>query len=647
MWLNSRRAALAGLVFVLGAAASTASPPWWEQAAPRDLNARAIDLPPDTQAVAIVFLGPDCPLSNASIPTLNRLAAEFGPRGIALFGAYVDPTATLDTLRGHVRDFSIAFPTLDDRGQSLARRAGATYTPEVAVFSPSGSRLYLGRIDDRVAADGSVSRPHSARDDLREVFSAIAAGNAGPFADQMGFGCALPEVPSSAGAGVTWARDVAPILMQNCVECHQPGQIAPFSLLAYRDAAKRAKFIAKVVLSHRMPPWSPDSPKDAFLSERRLTENEIATIVRWAAEGAQAGDLASAPPPPPPPTSEWTLGPPDLIVRMPHPFSVPAGPDDTYHVFVMPFSLAQLPPDVLAAARIPDSDVVAVAAIEVRAGNRRALHHADVFVDTSGEARKRDAANGGNGYDSFGTPGFVPAAYLGGRVPGMVPHALPHGIAASVMPMSGDIALQIHYHATGRVEEDQSEVGIYLLREPARRVMDTLFLRSFSLDIPAGDAHFVVHDRITIPCDCVLMSIFPHMHLLGRKVRAVAHFPDGTERLLVDIPRWNFQWHDRYFYREPFELPAGTRVECEWEFDNSAANAANPYSPPRPVQFGPNSTDEMCECQLGLIPMQLGDEAKLLATRVEKMKEKIAELTPEQRGRYHWADAFNDLSGRQ
>lgn len=642
-----RLALRAGLALILAALAHAATPEWWSRLSPHDLAGQPVALPPDTRGFAIVFLGQECPLSNASIPTLNRLAAEFAPRGIPLFAAYVDPTVPLSTLRSHTRDFALRLPALDDRAQALAGVAGATYTPEVAVFAASGERLYLGRIDDRVALDGSVSRPSSAEDNLRDVLTALVAGHVGPFADHPGFGCALPERPVAISQGTTWAHDVAPILMANCAECHRPGQIAPFSLLTYGDAAKRARFIARVVSARRMPPWSPAGPPGAFLGERRLSDEDIATIRRWAAEGAAPGDLASAPPPPPAPSAQWALGPPDLVVRMARPFAVPAGPDDTYHVFVMPYSLAALPPDVLAAARIPDSDVVAVAAIEVRPGNPRALHHADVFIDTSGAARRLDEQAGGNGYDSFGTPGFVPAAYLGGRVPGMEPRALPHGIAASVMPLSGDIALQIHYHATGRTEMDQSEVGIYLLREPARRIMDALFLRSFSLDIPAGDARFVRRDSIVVPCDCALMSVFPHMHLLGRQVRATAHFPDGTERLLIDVPHWNFQWHDRYFYREPILLPAGTRVDVEWVFDNSASNPANPFSPPRPVRFGPNSTDEMCELQLGLIPMQLGDEAKLLAARVAKMKEKIAELTPEQRGRFHWADAFNDLSGRE
>lgn len=458
--------------------------------------------------------------------------------------------------------------------------------------------------------------------------------------------CLLGPFARADGAP-TWAHDVAPIIMRRCAECHRPGEVAPFSLLAYADAAKRARFIAKTVRARNMPPWNPDGPEDAFVGDRHLSEAEIAVFEQWAASGAPPGDLATAPQPPAAPESGWRLGKPDLVLRMRKPFDVPPGPDDTYQVFPIPFSLDAVPADVVARARIPDSDVLALAAIEIHPGNRKVLHHADLFVDTTGAAVRRERESGGNGYTSFGTPGFVPDAYLGGRVPGMSPRLLPHGIALSVMPLKGDIALQVHYNATGKPETDQTEIGLYFMKEPTRRVMDALFLRSFSLDIPAGEARFVRTDSITVPVDCALMSVFAHMHFLGKEVHASVRFPDGSTRSLLDITRWRFRWHDRYFFHEPFLVPKGSVVSCQWIFDNSATNPANPASPPRDVRFGPNSTDEMCELQLGVIPVNLGDESALLDARVQKMKEKIGELTPEQRARFNWSDAFNDISGRE
>jgi hypothetical protein len=450
----------------------------------------------------------------------------------------------------------------------------------------------------------------------------------------------------TAAPAPTWAADIAPILMNHCVECHRPAQVAPFSLLAYGDSAKRARFLAKTVGNRVMPPWSPDGPAGAFVGERRLSDAEIEVIERWAEAGAPAGDLSRAPVPPGAPESGWRLGQPDLVVTMRRPFPIPAGPGDTYQVFPVPYTTGGVPAAVLDRARITGTDLFAVAAVEIRAGNRRVLHHAGVFVDTTGEARRREAAEGGNGYESFGTPGFAPSAYLGGRVPGTTPSFLPSGIAAGVMPASGDLALQIHYHSTGKPETDQTAVGIYFMREPTNRMMDALFLRSFKLDIPAGTAAFTVDDSIVIPADCVVMSIFPHMHLLGREVHASAQLPDGSKRDLIDINRWSFQWQDHYFYREPFVLPKGTVVRCRWVFDNSATNPSNPFSPPRDVQFGPGSTDEMCGLLLGVLPVNLDDAPLLAESRMQKMKASIAELSPEQRSRFRWEDAFDGLGGR-
>jgi hypothetical protein len=438
----------------------------------------------------------------------------------------------------------------------------------------------------------------------------------------------------------TWAADIAPLLYRNCVECHRPGQVAPFSLLGYKDAAKRARFITKAVKAHYMPPWLPDGPADAFLDERHLSAGEVDQLVRWAAAGAPAGDLTQAPAPPPAADDGWTLGKPDLVVRMREPFAVPPGPSDSFRVFPVSFSLESVPAEVLARARIPDSNVLGVAAIEFRPGNRRVFHHAAVWVDTTGGARKREALEGRNGYESFGSPGFPSAVLLGIRVPGMTPRFLPHGIAASVMPVSGDLAFQIHYRATGKPETDQSEVGIYFVREPVRRVMDTVALRSFKLDIPAGDAAFVVEDSTEIPADCALMNIWPHMHLLAREVHVTVVNPDGSTRSLLDISRWNFKWQDRYVYREPFILPKGARIHCRWIFDNSAGNPSNPFSPPRPVQFGPDATDEMCAVDLGVIPINLADIPLFAAALEQKIREKVAELSPEQRARHNWNEAF-------
>jgi hypothetical protein len=430
----------------------------------------------------------------------------------------------------------------------------------------------------------------------------------------------------------TWSRDVAPILFANCVECHHPGGPAPFSFQTYESAAKRARAITRLTESRVMPPWLPTSPHGFFEGERGLTESEIATLIRWAQAGAPEGNPAAMPPIPPPVPGEWRLGPPDVIVRMPRPFEVPRGPGDRYQAFPISLPATAIPADLRERARIPGTDFLGVSAIEIRAGNRRLLHHAHLWADPSGRARALEPSPGA-GYEAFGNPGFPGAIYLGGYVPGTTARPLPDGIA-DVLPLGGDLVLQVHYSPTGKPETDQTEVGLYFTREPIKRTLEWLRLGSFNLEIPAGVSDYTVTDELVVPADCFVLSISPHMHFLGREVSARVVFPDGGNRELLTISRWNFRWQDRYSLKQPLALAKGSKIQVRWIYDNSEANPHNPSSPPQPVHFGPNATDEMCEFHLFVIPMAIEDYPKFAALMEETMAAKIAELSPGQRRRY-------------
>jgi thiol-disulfide isomerase/thioredoxin len=177
---------------LLGVGASFAgdAPQWWRNLAVKDLN--GADLKPASQRIVVVFISSECPVSNSYIPVLNKLAADFAPRGFAFVGAYVDPESDLPAFREHAKSYGIAFATADDRAHRLVHAASAKITPEAAVFSEEGAVLYRGRIDDRVG-DLGFARPAAARNDLRDVLEAIAAGKAGPFPSKPGFGCFIPE----------------------------------------------------------------------------------------------------------------------------------------------------------------------------------------------------------------------------------------------------------------------------------------------------------------------------------------------------------------------------------------------------------------------------------------------------------------------
>lgn len=393
----------------------------------------------------------------------------------------------------------------------------------------------------------------------------------------------------AASAPPTFSRDVAPILFLHCAACHRPGGVAPFSLLTWQDASRRARLIANVTAGRYMPPWLPADPH--FRDERRLTAAEIATIGRWAATGAAEGNPADAPPMPRFPDG-WQLGKPDLEAGMRSDFAVPAEGPDLYQCFAIP------------TAPGPDRWV---RALDIRPGSPQSVHHVLLFQDTTGTARKRDS---GSGYPCFGTPGFLPARGLGGWTLGAIPYQAPKGLQG-LLSGGADLVLQIHYHPTGKPETDRTRVALYLtLEKPTRRLMD-IPLGSNRIDIPAGERAYRVTDHFTTPVDVDVLAITPHAHYVCREMIGRAILPDGSRRTLIRIPDWNFNWQQQYTYPSPVRLPAGTKMEMEYVYDNSADNPRNPFDPPRRIVWGPSSTDEMSGLHLAVTPADAADAEEL------------------------------------
>jgi len=387
----------------------------------------------------------------------------------------------------------------------------------------------------------------------------------------------------------TFSHEIAPILYRKCAACHRPDGVAPFSLLTYSDASKRASLIAKVTKSRYMPPWLPAAPK--FKDERKLTEAEIAAITRWAAEGAPEGNPAQTPPAPVFPEG-WQLGRPDLEAEMRAPFNVPADGPDLYQCFSIP---SGSPRDRW------------VRALDIRPGDAKTVHHILLFQDISGTARRRDT---GSGYPCFGTPGFLPARGLGGWTPGALPYRTPEDIP-ELLHGGADLVLQVHYHPTGKPEVDRTRIALYFTdRKPSRRLMD-IPLGSDAIDIPAGDRVYKVSDHFEIPVDVDAISINPHAHYICKDMLGVATLPNGTKRTLIHIPDWNFEWQQEYTYATPLRLPAGTRVEMEYTYDNSDVNPRNPHHPPQPVVWGPGTDNEMAGLHLQVVPVEEDDAEEL------------------------------------
>lgn len=426
------------------------------------------------------------------------------------------------------------------------------------------------------------------RPSLRFAFSAraipvIAAATIPLAALAIGLDKPSPARPAANKARrLTYARDIAPIIQKNCAVCHHPGEVAPFSLVSYDDIKKRAKQISLVAQSRVMPPWKADSHGE-FLDERRLTEDEIAALTSWADAGAPLGDPKQLPPAPTY-RSGWKLGDPDLVVGMSEPYSVAADGRDVYRCFVIPTDY---------------KEDRYVSALEVHPGNRAVVHHVIAYLDTSGQGRALDAKDPGPGYTSSGGgPGFLPAGFLGGWAPGNEPRLLPDGVG-TLLPKGSDIVLEVHYHKDGKPETDKTEVGVHFCKTPVDKRLRMLPILNPFFKLEPGDSNAIVRAGFPIWQDITVLGVTPHMHLLGRDMQVSAKLPDGAAKKIVHVPDWDFNWQITYMFKEPLKLPKGTELSLVARYDNSEQNPRNPNTPPKPVTWGEQTTDEMCIAFLG------------------------------------------------
>jgi len=389
-----------------------------------------------------------------------------------------------------------------------------------------------------------------------------------------------PPRSRSANIPVTFSNQIVRIFQQHCLVCHHPGDIGPFSLLSYPEAAFRAASIKAQTQARQMPPWKPVAGHGEFLNERRLPQRQIDLIARWVDEGAPEGDPSQLPPPLVF-ADEWRLGPPDLVIEPQSDFTVPAQGGDVYRCFSLPSGLLQSRQ---------------VKAVEVRPANRSVVHHVLLFQDALGiSALMGQAGDPQPGYPCFGGPGFLPTGILGGWVPGNLPQTLPEGVGIST-PAGVRVVMQVHYHPNGVPQSDRTRIGLYFARETIRKELLILPLLNTSFVIPPGASSHTVTASLVTPAFLTarLIAIVPHMHLLGRQIRVEATARNGQRRPLIFIDDWDFQWQDSYYYKDPVLVTPGTRLDVTAVYDNSSANPRNPNNPPREMRWGEQTTDEMC-----------------------------------------------------
>ena len=542
-------------------------------------------------AAALVFVDNECPVSARYLGELNDFADAADAAGVDFYAVVSSPRRTWRDA-AQLRDaYGLRVPVLFDPSGDLAARLGPITLAEAFVINQDDRMIYRGRIDDRYAGIGQLRRVIR-NHDLLDAFKVAA--------DPRGGGARHPR-QSAAISRLGSARTNAPsptraissrFLAANCVECHQTGGVAPFALQTYEQSSIRSGMLEYVTAERLMPPWRPHPRFGRFRDERYLSDRQIALFAAWAENADAEGAAEDRAPGVVLPDPGWRHGTPDLVLSMAEPFQVPAKGDDIYRYFVLPSGMVE------------DRTVVA---IDFRPGDPAVVHHANFFVDYDGRARREDAKDAAPGFSVFGTGEFMSydgtdanAFGIGGWAPGGEPYALPEGIGLW-LPKGGDIVIEIHYKLNGKATTDQSQIGFYFADRPAREYIDGLLIGTQDLDIPPGERSYVRHVSMDVPAGFRLVDAMPHMHYIGSRARMTVTFPDGRTQSVFGVEDWDLRWQNIYMLRTPLHIPAGSRIDAWFEWDNSDENHDNPFDPPRRIGWGWKSEDEMAEVWLGVI----------------------------------------------
>lgn len=533
---------------------------------------RTLDAFGERKAYVLAFVTEQCPIARRYLPKLDRLAAAWRPRGVEVVIVDATPGADVRGMAAFALEHDLAAPIVLDRDGAAVRALGVTRSPEVVVLDARRVLRYRGRIDDQVRLGGARAEP--TREDLAAALDEVLAGKPVTLPETPVDGCKLtpPAARAAPARAPVFSADVEPVLRRHCVECHRPGGSAPFPLVAFQDVAAASEMIGEVVEQGRMPPWFATGGPERFANHRGLSPAERTTILDWVAAGAPGGEpRAAAATAPVASASTWSIGSPDLVVRMPRPIKVLADG-------VMPYQYVILP-------RRFEHDTWVQRLELVSDDHAEVLHHCNLFFLLPGRP-------------------FDDGQIIAGKVPGSGPLVLEDGVAA-LIPKGALLGLQLHYQPIGKAVEHRVSVGLTFPRGRVQKRFRGAVIENRDFTIPPGDPHFRLEAAHTFEADVVAGGLFGHMHLRGKDVSFRVTAPGGQTEELLTVPAYSFDWQMAYAFAEPRRFARGARLDVVAHFDNSRWNPWNP-DPTRAVTFGLQTTQEMLYCFVYYV---LADEA--------------------------------------
>lgn len=510
-------------------------------------------------ALVVALNQPGCPISKKYSATLNSLERAYRSRNVAFLFVNVDKTATVDELREWAKDRGYEARYAADLDLDLAKALYGKTSTETFVLDRARTLKYRGAVDDQYGLTYSLPQPKTHL--LKNALEAVLDGKtvAEPAYSAPGCLVKIPAEPVDTGEPTYHAR-LSRILQANCQSCHRPGENGPFPLLTYKDAVSHAAMMDLTVSTNRMPPWSANPKYGHWANDRTLNPQDKDALLRWIQGDQLEGDPKDAPLPIAW-TNGWKMGPPDAVIQVPAPLQVSA-------TGTMPYQYVHV--------LNPFPDDKWIEAVEIRVTAPQVVHHVLVLEQEAGQP-----IGSNPGLDNF----F--AAYVPGTSVAQFP-----ANTGRLLKKGSRLWFQIHYTPNGTATEDQPKVGIRFAKTKPQYEMLAGAAYDAKFKIPAHDPNYQVVAEKDFPQRARLFSFMPHMHLRGKAFRYELLYPDGKVEILLDVPRYDFNWQILYELKQPIDVPAGTKLRATAWFDNSAQNPANP-DPSKPVTFGEQTYEEM------------------------------------------------------
>jgi peroxiredoxin/mono/diheme cytochrome c family protein len=527
----------------------------------------------DGKILVVTFIGTECPLMQLYAPRLEKLSQDYQSRGVRFVAIDSNHQDSVDEVAAFVQKYGLTFPVLMDHGSRIADAFGAERTPEVFIIDTTRTIRYRGPIDDQ----GRVGfvRLKADNNHLVDAIEQILAGKDISQPERPAIGCLIGRKHEpSPNATVTYAKDISRIFQSRCIECHRAGEIGPFAMDNYDDLIGWADMIREVVAEERMPPWFANPEHGKFSNDARLTKQEKDAILAWVDAGAPMGSPDDLPEPRKF-VDGWNIGVPQEVIAMADkPYDVPAHGAIPYEHFVVDPNWTE------------DKWITAC---EVRPGARSVVHHVFVLsIPPEAKGVKRST-----GHAAAVAANAFKGGLIAGFAPGMPAFVAPEAGMARRVPAGSRIVFQVHYTPNGRPEKDLTRVGFkFCDKNEVSREVEVLAAQNFLFMIPPNTPDHVLKASYHFKEDKILRNMLPHMHLRGKSFQFFARFPDGRRELLLDVPRFDFNWQIPYELAEPLFLPKGTVLECIGRYDNSKDNPANP-NPNVTVRPGQQTWEEM------------------------------------------------------